>query len=159
MNTLVVYDSQFGNTEKIARRIADTLGEFGTARAMRVTEYTPDTLKGVELLVIGCPTQAWHSTKVAQTFITELGHQPLERLVIAAFDTRFDKPRWLTGSAALGMEKQLKRLGAHQLPPESFLVTASEGPLAEGELDRAVEWARSLHHDLKVLLEPLAVPA
>jgi len=30
MNTLVVYDSQFGNTERIAQVIADTLRAFGS---------------------------------------------------------------------------------------------------------------------------------
>jgi flavorubredoxin len=29
MNTLIIYDSQFGNTERIAQAIADTLRAFG----------------------------------------------------------------------------------------------------------------------------------
>ena len=36
MNTLVVYDSQYGNTERIAQTIASTLRAFGQAQAVRV---------------------------------------------------------------------------------------------------------------------------
>ena len=144
MNTLVVYDSQFGNTEKIARQITETLGRYGTASAMRVTEYTPAALNGVELLVIGCPTQAWHSTKAIQSFIAGLEHRPLKELLIVDFDTRLDKPGWLTGSAARGMAKQIKRLGTNLLSSESFLVTGTEGPLAEGEWNAAAVCVNSM---------------
>jgi flavodoxin len=44
MYALVVYDSQYGNTERIAQTIADTLGEFGAARAVGL-----DPGQGVEL--------------------------------------------------------------------------------------------------------------
>jgi flavodoxin len=158
MNTLVVYDSQFGNTEMIARTIADTLAEFGTARAVRVTEYTPGDLQGVGLLVIGCPTQAWHSTKEVQSFIKRLEDQPPTDLCVAEFDTRLDKPRWLTGSAASGMAKKLKEVGVNLLPPESFLVMGTEGPLVEGELERAARWARSLHDEFQVQMGPVPLP-
>lgn len=159
MNTLVVYDSQYGNTEKIALQIAKTLNEFGAARATRVTAFTPDALNGVELLVIGCPTQAWHSTQVTQSFIAGLERERLSNLLIAAFDTRVNKPRLITGSAANSIAKQLRRLGATTLlPPECFLVTGTEGPLAAGELERAAEWARQLHDEFEVEAEPLTVP-
>jgi flavodoxin len=158
MNTLVVYDSQFGNTEKIAQAIAQALTEYGTARAMLVGDYTPDALQGVDMLVVGCPTQAWHSTEHIQTFIKQLEHQTVQNLCVAEFDTRLDKPSWLTGSAAKGMAKSLRPLGAQLLSPESFLVTGKEGPLVEGEVERAAEWARTLYDEYEVQNGVVAAP-
>lgn len=156
MNTLVVYDSQYGNTEKIARQIAETLNPFGSARAVRVTELAPDGLDRVDLLIVGSPTQAWNLTKVTQTFIQELGGAHGEHLFTAAFDTRINKPRLLTGSAARGIAKQLRRSGVPTvLEPESFLVTGTEGPLVEGEVARAAAWALELHDQVKGEMEPL----
>ena len=64
---------------------------------------------------------------------------------VATFDTRIDKPPALTGVAARGIAKRLRRGGGEPIAdPESFFVEDSEGPLAEGELDRAREWGRDL---------------
>jgi flavodoxin len=159
MNSLVIYDSQFGNTEKIAQRIAETLALFGTARAVRVTAVEPNAFDAIDLLVVGCPTQGWNSTPAMKNFIAHLDNAKLQRLFFAEFDTRFDKPRWLTGSAASQLDKQLRRLHVTQLAaPASFLVTATEGPLAVGELERAAEWAKELYDEFQVQSEPIVVP-
>lgn len=155
MNTLVVFDSQFGNTEKIARQIAQTLAAFGSARAIRVTEVGPNELAGVELLVVGSPTQAWNTTSAMKDFFTHLKPELARELVFAVFDTRVDKPRLITGSAAYTMAKQLKRLGVTMLlKPECFLVTGMEGPLAVGETNRAAAWALTLHDEFEARVEP-----
>lgn len=161
MKTLVVYDSQFGNTEKIAMKIGETLREFGEVDELRVTEANPaNALKGIDLLIVGCPTQAWNATGAMKKFLDELARHPIQKLFAAEFDTRFDKPRWLTGSAARRMEKELKRLDASLLlEPESFFVEKSEGPLAEGELEHAARWARLLHEEYVQLAEPQKVMA
>jgi hypothetical protein len=58
------------------------------------------------------------------------------------FDTRLTWPRFLAGSAAAAAAKRLAKKGARLLvPPESFLVTGTEGPLVEGEIERARTWA------------------
>jgi flavodoxin len=148
MNTLVVYDSKFGNTEKIARRIAATLSEFGEAKALRATEVPPGALAKIDLLIVGCPTQGWTSTPAVKTFLAGLDRPSLTQLRFAEFDTRFDKPQIITGSGARSLEKQLQRLGATMIvDPESFLVRGTEGPLAEGELERAAQWARKLYDE------------
>ncbi len=159
MNSLVVYDSQFGNTEKIAQRVAETLAAYGSARAVRVSAVEPNAFDEIELLVVGCPTQAWNSTPAMKNFIAHLDNAKLNRLFFAEFDTRLDKPRWLTGSAASKLEKQLQRLHVTQLTaPASFLVTATEGPLAVGELERAADWAKELYDEFQVQMEPVVVP-
>jgi flavodoxin len=158
MNALVVYDSQFGNTEKIALKITETLGEYGASRALRVTEFTTDALHDIDLLVLGCPTQAWHSTPNMQTLIKTLEQGQVHGFAVAEFDTRLDKPRWLTGSAANLMAKQLKQVGVSLGQPESFLVTGKEGPLEAGELERAAQWARELHQSFQTQMEPVVAP-
>ncbi len=157
MNTLVVYDSQFGNTEKIAHKISETLGEYGSSRALRVTEFTTDTLHGIDLLILGCPTQAWNATPHMQNLVEALKHHESQGLAIAEFDTRLDKPRWLTGSAANLMARQVKHVGVPLLSPESFFVIGREGPLEPGELEHAESWAHALHDAFQVQMGP--VPA
>ncbi|MFN8494495.1 MAG: flavodoxin domain-containing protein [Caldilineaceae bacterium] len=146
MNTLVVYDSLYGNTEQIAQAIAQTLQEFGTARLQPVAQVTVAELQDVDLLVLGCPTQGWHPTPAMNTFLTGVTATLLSGLDIACFDTRFHLPRFLTGSAAHAMVGQMHKLGGLVLaPPESFFVESKQGPLEEGELQRADGWARALY--------------
>lgn len=160
MNTLVIYDSQFGNTEKIARRIGETLVEFGEVRVENVNHTFSLTLRQVDVLVVGGPTQAWGVTGSIKNWLAHLNREELGRVFGVEFDTRFDKPRWLTGSAAVGIEKLLKQHGAMRLvPPESFFVQDKEGPLAPGELERAANWARILHDEYEKKTNLVAVTA
>lgn len=146
MNTLVVYDSLYGNTEQIAQTLAQTLQEFGTARLKSVEQVTGADLQDVDLLVLGCPTQGWHPTPAMHTFLASVTDAMLSGLDVACFDTRFHLPRFLTGSAAHALVDQMHKLGALVLmPPESFFVESKQGPLEEGELQRADGWARALY--------------
>ena len=46
--------------------------------------------------------------------------------------------------AAEQVADKIRQLGCHEvLLPESFFVSSKEGPLIEGELERAVEWVRA----------------
>lgn len=145
MNTLVVYDSQYGNTERIAQAIADTLRNYGQAQAVHVAQAHPMEFQGVGLLIVGCPTQRWRPTLAMQSFLVNASPQRLGGLAIACFDTRYRAAVWMTGSAARHMDRQLRTMGVEPLvPPESFYVRDSQGPLVSGELDRAATWARKL---------------
>lgn len=145
MHALVVYDSQFGNTERIAAAIADTLRTTEEARLAHVDPAHPLDLEGVDLLLLGCPTQGWAPTIAMRTLLSSLAPQQLHGRAVACFDTRFQKPRWITGSAAHRMAASLRRMGVTLLaPPESFFVEGTEGPLLTGELGRAAVWTRTL---------------
>ena len=145
MNALVVYESQFGNTEQVALAIAGALRAFGQAQAVRVDPAHPIELQGVDMLVVGGPTQSWGATSGIRAFLATIPPKQLRSLSVACFDTRLRQPRWLTGSAAGGMAKNLQKMGVSPLvPAESFLVSGKEGPLISGELDRAAAWARTL---------------
>ena len=155
MKALVVYDSQYGNTEKIAQSIVAALRGVGEADAIRVGTMHSDNIQGVDMLVLGCPTQGWRPTQAMQALLNSFSAERLRGIDVACFDTRFLKPRWLTGSAANVMGKRLHALGVPLLaPPESFFVQGTEGPLIKGEVERAAEWAKTLANLRQ--LEPLA---
>jgi hypothetical protein len=61
----------------------------------------------------------------------------------AAFDTRTDAP--LAGGAAHGIAHRLRRHGYEMLcEPEGFLIDGPEGPLRQGELERARNWGAAI---------------
>ncbi len=72
----------------------------------------------------------------------------------AAFDTRLDRSPLVTGVAARGIARRLRRHGYDLLGCESFLVSDNEGPLEHGELDRAHIWGAELARCLDRVLEP-----
>ena len=140
MKALVVYDSQYGNTEKLAKAMADAM--TGDVVARRASEASASDLEGVDLLVVGSPTQAGRPTKPVQGFLKGVSG-PIR---VAAFDTRMSmKLVKIFGFAAGRIAKTLqKQGGALVAPAEAFYVTGGEGPLKDGEVERAAEWARKL---------------
>jgi len=149
MKALVVYDSEFGNTERVAKAIARVLEARASVSIARAGQYGEASWQGVDLLVVGCPTQAWRATKDLQSFLGRVPKGALAHTAVAAFDTRYDKPAWLTGSAAKQISTTLGKAGARVIvPPESFFVSGKEGPLAEGELEHAAAWSRDLLAEL-----------
>jgi flavodoxin len=148
MNTFVIYDSQFGNTEQIAQAIAGTLSAFGQAQAVRVDPAHPLELQGVDLLILGCPTQGFRPTPAMLSFLEKVSNTSLSGLAVACFDTRFRGRLW-KHSAAQHMAGQLHTMGVEPIvPPESFFVKFTregKGPLLAGEVERAASWALSVH--------------
>jgi flavodoxin len=144
MNALVIYDSTFGNTEKIAQAVAKGLG--GTASAVRVGSLTPAQWAGVDLVVLGSPTVAWKPLPTMSAFVNGLAGDALKGKAAAAFDTRVRSGFGaLGGLASTKLTKSLAKLGARLVAPgESFYVTGNEGPLDAGELERAATWAATL---------------
>jgi flavodoxin-like protein len=163
MNAIVVYESVYGNTRAIAEAVADGLGG---ARVLAVHE-APE-VDDAELLVVGGPTHMHGLATVATRnaaaqaavedgvpvepgAIAEPGVRewlrelpPVDQAYAAAFDTRLDRSRWMTGVAARGIARRLRRHGYEIVGAESFLVADSEGPLEEGELERARAWGMRL---------------
>lgn len=166
MNALVVYESMFGNTAQVGEAIAASLrlheldvwsGPIAAVEASLLAE--------ADLLVVGGPTHAhgMSSTGTRKTAVNDKRY-PAERptdpepgmrdwlptlpsgngRAAAAFDSRFDKPRWLTGSAGKGIAEQLEHHSFRLVaPPESFFVTG-EHRLEPGQLERASTWGATL---------------
>jgi flavodoxin len=145
MNALVIYDTTFGNTQQIAQVIAHVLGEQGFVRLSPVEEVSTSELKGIHVLVLGCPTQSYGLTPGTRNFFENIPHGTLQGLMAEAFDTRYHIAESLSGSAAWAIADQLQEAGASLLvPPESFFVASREGPLEDGEIERATCWAHTL---------------
>jgi flavodoxin I len=144
MTVLIVYDSLYGNTEKIARAIGGAIK--GEVKVLRAGEATPPDLTGVELLIMGSPTQGGRATKPFQDFLSSISDYSLKGIKIAVFDTRLtNKLVGIFGYAAGKLASGLKNKGGNLLvPPEGFIVKGSKGPLKEGELEGAAVWAQKI---------------
>lgn len=152
MNTqsLVLYDSAFGNTAKIAEAIASGLG----TRAVMAKDMPQETLRGLQLLVLGSPTQGGTMTPYLQQYCKDMPAGLLKSVKIATFDTRLEgqeQTAWLKllmkviGYAAPKISSKLMSKGAELVTdPIGFIVSGKEGPLKDGELDRAHIWGESL---------------
>lgn len=152
MKALVVYDSVFGNTEKIAQAMGAVLLQHGDAEVVRVTQVSAGRLQGLDLLLVGSPTHQFKMTPATQEFLNSLAAGALNGVQVAGFDTRVVMGPALSvilrffikifGYAAEPIAKQLLAKGGRQaLPPEGFIVTGREGPLKDGETERAAAWA------------------
>ncbi|MFH1474515.1 MAG: flavodoxin domain-containing protein [Chloroflexota bacterium] len=173
MRALVVYESMFGNTEVIARAVAEGLAADATVEVVEVGAASPAIPGGVDLLVVGGPTHAHGLSKPESR--ADSARRAGDRLVsrgsgirewlgtlragsvtvaAAAFDTRIKGPGLLWGSAAKGADKRLREVGFRLVAgPESFLVEGPTGPLFDrlvpGETDRARRWGETLGAGLR----------
>lgn len=144
MKTLIVYDSVHGNTEKIARAIGDAIS--GEVEVLRAGEVVSTDLGALDLLIVGAPTYGGRPTPPVRDFLSRVPVGALEGTSVAAFDTRIPA-RWVRifGFAAGKIAGRLKRLGGTLVvSPEGFFVKGTEGPLLEGEAERAANWAREI---------------
>lgn len=159
MNALVVYESAFGNTEKVARKVGDALGASKEAQVVSVSDYSADMLAGVDLLVVASPTRGFRPIENITAFLKNIPDGALQGKKVAAFDTRIDLQnlkskvfRFIVskgGYADKAIAKMLQKKGGQLIEPTAgFLVQDTEGPLVEGELERAAEWAKQIRKKL-----------
>jgi len=157
MRALVVYESLWGNTEKVARAIGDALASHGTVDIFD-SDAAPSSTDGYEILVVGAPTHAFSMSrrstradavkshaaphepvKGVREWLADL-HRPSVKTPTLVFDTRVDQPR-LPGSAAKAARHDLHDLGFDtSVLQQTFRVHGYEGPLLEGEIQRAIAW-------------------
>lgn len=165
MRALVVYESMYGNTRRVAEAIAEGLG-----RSMEVVVREAEHAAGVaaDLVVVGAPTHGFTMPTDDSRRSAELQTEdpasglaldedaespgvrewiealPEGRQAFAAFDTRLNIARLLTGAASGRIAKRLDRKGWREaMPPESFLVDR-ENRLVDGEEERARAWGEEL---------------
>lgn len=145
MNTLVLYESQYGNTQKVAELIGKELEAHGPVRVTSFVNYRPPLLIGVDLLVIGAPTQAHGMTAAMKEFVEGLEGGP-SGVPVAIFDTRIKGPMLLWGSAARAIASKLVEKGFKEIgEPENFIVSFTRPPvLGSGEEEHARAWAAKL---------------
>jgi len=169
MRAVIVYESMFGNTRRIAEAIADGLSQSAVVRTVRVIDADPNVFEDIDLVVVGGPTHAWsmsrpstrrgaplHVSDPKSGLVLEHGADSgpgvrewlasidQVRAKAAAFDTRISSPVLFTGRASKSISRQLSRHGLSVVaPPKSFLVD-KKSHLLPGELERARAWGAGL---------------
>lgn len=161
MKAMVIYDSVFGNTAQIAQAISNGLSNAPAApqdvELRRVGDVKPEQLAGLNLLFVGSPTRGFRPTPATSDFLKSIPKNALQGVKVAAFDTRFTEEEInsqgfllsklvnVFGYAAKPISDRLEKKGGELVvPPEGFYVDGTEGPLTEGELERAADWARQI---------------
>ena len=156
MKALVVYDSEFGNTEKVARAMGEALDRLGDVQVLNVTDPQALQVEGLDLLVAGGPTQRFTARPAMKSWLKAIPSNGLARIKVAAFDTRITQEEIdgikilaffvkLFGYAAEPIAKGLTAKGGELLvEPAGFYVAGTEGPMVKGELERAEAWAEGL---------------
>ncbi len=152
MKILVVYDSVFGNTEKIAKSVGEAVD---ASAVVKVTDVHADQLNRLDALFVGSPTRAFRPTPAMTAFLKGLPDGSLSGVTVAAFDTRADVAQVnnailtclvrLFGYAAEPMAKRLaKKGGKTPVATSWYFVNGTEGPLKDGETGRAAAWAKEI---------------
>jgi flavodoxin len=124
LKACVVYDTRFGNTEKIAKSFESGLKEAGIeTECVRSTDAEAGWLTRFDLVCIGGPTEAFSASKPIKEFFRGLKGDALSGKFGFAFDTKLD---WrLSGSAAKFIEKALKDLGLRIVSPHESAIVAT----------------------------------
>lgn len=152
MKALIVYDSAYGNTTKIAQAIYGALKDDNRVSLIPADRDEGISVDDFDLLVVGSPTQGGRATIPVQEFLNRLPR--LNGKKVAVFDTRFSKQGHgfglrlvmkAVGFAASKMAEVVTKKGGNVIAlPEGFIVNDKTGPLKDGELERAEKWARNL---------------
>lgn len=164
MNAVVVYESMFGSTRRLAEAIARGIEPALEVTVLRVDSAGSRELAEADLLVAGAPTHheglstpesrrkaaEWARDPARNVFPLEpaagagmrewLGALSAAPSASAAFDTRWEIPRPVAGTVSRTIEDSLQRLGSRPLvPPESFLVAELSG-LRGDEAEHGMAW-------------------
>lgn len=152
MKTVIIYDSMYGNTKKVAEAIGESLP--GEVLILLPKEVKLSALKNIDLLIVGSPTHGGRPTPALEVFLNNIPAGGLAGIRVAAFDTRFAQEEQSIGLrilmtvirfAAERIAKTLKTKGGTFVgKPEGFIVEDKEGPLKKGELARAGSWAKKM---------------
>jgi flavodoxin len=150
VNALVIYDSLYGNTEKIAQAVGGAVG--GVVK--QVNDINGVDFNSIDILIVGSPVHGGRATPEINAFLKKLPAGALKNTKVSAFDTRFAIEEQGVGLrmlmsvihfAAERIAKDLtKKGGILTLTPEGFIVEEKEGPLKKGEIERAKQWARRI---------------
>ena len=145
MKTIVLYDTRFGNTERIAKSLETGLKEAADIQdvvCINAKDVLIASLKEYDLLCVGAPTEGFTASKLIKKFLANLKGIELVGKYGFAFDTKLDSR--LSGSAAKFIEKELSNQGLIIITPrESAIVytikdkgAITDARLKEGEEER-----------------------
>jgi menaquinone-dependent protoporphyrinogen IX oxidase len=157
MKGVVVYDTSYGNTKRVAETIAETLKDSRVeVDLFHVKDVKKLNAKDYSFLVLGSPTRFGTMSFAVRGFLGKVKSEEWANKPFAAFDTenpenieraRIEKKEWSAAEkiAAKLREKKMNQL----LPVLKAAVLGQKGPLVEGEIERTKEYANALATELK----------
>ena len=141
MKAEVVYCTHKGNTRKVAEAIGEALRPRASVEVVAVESAATTIAPDVDLLFVGGPTEGHGMTPEIRSFLDRIDTESIRGRAVAAFDTRLDWPRLLSGSAADSIAREMTAKGARVIPAHGSFIVNMDPALEPGELDRAREWA------------------
>ncbi|MEM3577541.1 MAG: flavodoxin domain-containing protein [Candidatus Bathyarchaeia archaeon] len=151
VKVLVIYESKYGNTRRVAETIVEGMKEVGGI------EYSIKELKEVDLgkvadydaVLIGSPNHIGGPTRGIKGFIDKLGGLQLKGKLFAVFDT------YMGNDFEKAVKKMEKRIS--EKAPElkqiasglSIKVQGIKGPIVENELSKCKEFGKGIAAQLK----------
>ena len=157
MKGIVVYDTSYGNTKKIAETITETLKESDIeVDLFDVKDVKKLSASGYDFLVLGSPTKFGTMSFTIKFFLGKVKSEEWMNKPFAAFDTenpenieraRLENKEW---SAAEKIAEKLREKQMKQVSPVlKAQVLGQKGPLVEGEVERTKDYAKQLATKLK----------
>ncbi|MFW9894501.1 MAG: flavodoxin family protein [Candidatus Thorarchaeota archaeon] len=146
MKILVVYDSKYGNTQKVAELIGEGIQtvEGNTVSVENVKEVNLEQDETLDLIVIGSPNQMGAHVSSVKKFIKKLANAPLKVKNFAVFDTYLGKD---FEKATRKMEKQIAKFLPNMKEVSSSLsikVGGMKGPIVDNEIPKIKEFSLKL---------------
>ena len=141
MRILVIYDTKYGNTERIAQLMAEELtGSGHQVSCRRQSVSGEEDFIGVPLWVIGSPTHWGRASFRFNTLLRNAMKDAGNDHAIVTFDTRYEN---MHSGAADKMHRMLVKDGLRPLMgPQHFVVDGNE--LRPGEEEKARELGRTI---------------
>jgi len=147
MKGIVIYDSSHGNTRTIAEAVSETLWAANMdVEPVYVKDVKKLKAEDYDFLVLGSPTKFGTMSFTCKGFLGKLKGEEWKNKPFAAFDTELpDNIDKNEGSAAEKIAEKLREKQMDQaLPVLKAAVTGMKGPLRDGEIERARDYAREL---------------
>jgi flavodoxin len=149
MRACAIFDTRYGNAEKIACSFEAGLREIGVQTVCANTnDVNVDPLREYDMICVGAPTEWLSASRRMKEFLERLKQSDLLGKFGFAFDTKLDRP--LAGSAAKLIEKELRHQGLNIIAThESTTVFATSSSMSsmrlkDGEEERCEHSGRQI---------------
>jgi flavodoxin len=145
MKAMIVYQSRYGNCEKVARELFRGMQEAGADVTISDAAEASPPADDLDILAIGSPTRAGRAAGKVRKYMESMGSGSGSSLRFVAFGTGIVK--WLDKGemAADFIHKEMSDAGfTPVMDPVRFGVQKTKGPLCDGELEKAYELGKRL---------------
>ena len=156
MKIIIIFDTFYGNTQKVAELYRDNLQEFQPS-LVKVDVVSQEIIDEADLIILGAPTRAFNMTKKMKKILKKYTYKDTYFMV---FDTRanlddVDSKLLLKlvskfGYAAEKMESRLIRKEALKIMDyQYYYIKDTEGPLYEDTNKKVEENVATLIQKIK----------